>query len=522
MKRKLMILVCSFAVTAALTACGGKKTETPVPSEVTEEPTEEPEEEPTETPTPTEEPEETKGGTAAIITDEDLEEADLSEGMIRGGTNQDDAVMLPMNTFLSGEARDKKGLWYAFTTGSDASASYKITTVNKSGDGYIGMFLYDDMGECIYKFASPNGEILSWEAIPGCARTVTLDDLEPNTVYYIKMAVTERTIYNTEEREGTIDYTLIIRDSGTEKSAYATTDALLAARGEAEALEGEINPGRHQLESAYIPTGVKIGGTVSDCEGSWFAFTTNGTKGTYDIITIDKSVDTEGYLGMFLIDEYGEVIGRTGAGSDGAATTYSTDELEPNTTYYIMLTITDRTLHNVNMEGTIDYTMQINAPKEPEARTATIEKTKEQQVFQQPFELNETQIMFKPESADFVDPTAAETALKPVADIILAHPNNKILLAGTTATDGDQANRVKLSERRADAVKQMLVDKFNVPESQLLVKGLGYADDPFERGVDRNPAGDPKGTWIDSEAPRNRRVIVMDAESDIAKQILGK
>ena len=74
--------------------------------------------------------------------------------------------------------------------------------------------------------------------------------------------------------------------------------------------------------------------------------------------------------------------------------------------------------------------------------SAAIEQSEETPVFEQPFELNETQVMFKAESAEFVDSAAAEAALKPVADVILAHPDHPILLAGTTATDGDQAARV--------------------------------------------------------------------------------
>ena len=61
-----------------------------------------------------------------------------------------------------------------------------------------------------------------------------------------------------------------------------------------------------------------------------------------------------------------------------------------------------------------------------------------------------------------------------------------------------------------------------MPENQLQTIGLGCAADPFVRGIDRNPAGDPSGTFIVSEGKKNRRVVVMDAESDIAKQILGQ
>lgn len=47
-----------------------------------------------------------------------------------------------------------------------------------------------------------------------------------------------------------------------------------------------------------------------------------------------------------------------------------------------------------------------------------------------------------------------------------------------------------LSNRRAAAVEDLLVSAFGVPESQLQSVGLGYEDDPFDRGKNRN-ANDP-------------------------------
>ena len=117
----------------------------------------------------------------------------------------------------------------------------------------------------------------------------------------------------------------------------------------------------------------------------------------------------------------------------------------------------------------------------------------------------------------FIDEDAAKAALAPVAEIILAHPDHPILLAGTTAQWGSQDSCVNLSNRRAGAVKDLLVNYFGVPESQLFTAGLGYADDPFVRGQDV----DSNGNFVETEGAKNRRVVVLDAESDIARQILG-
>ena len=70
--------------------------------------------------------------------------------------------------------------------------------------------------------------------------------------------------------------------------------------------------------------------------------------------------------------------------------------------------------------------------------------------------------------------------------------------------------------QRAAAVKDLLVQEFDVPEDQLLTAGLGYKEDPFVRGTD----WDANGNFVETEAAKNRRVIVIDAESEAAKKIL--
>lgn len=167
-------------------------------------------------------------------------------------------------------------------------------------------------------------------------------------------------------------------------------------------------------------------------------------------------------------------------------------------------------------KDTIQYTLKIHGPEEQStAGSVTVEE--EPLVFETPFELNSTQVMFKGESDAFLDEAAAKEALKPVAEVILAHPDHSILLAGTTATDGDQQARVDLSNRRAAAVKNLLVSAFGIPEDQLTTIGLGFEADPFVRGQDR----DANGKFVESEGAKNRRVIVMDANDPIAQELLG-
>ena len=157
------------------------------------------------------------------------------------------------------------------------------------------------------------------------------------------------------------------------------------------------------------------------------------------------------------------------------------------------------------------------APEPPQSRNIILPEPEKEQVFEVPFELNETQVRFVGDEAIFIDEEEAKAALAPVAEIILAHPGHQILLAGTTATAGTQEGCVNLSNRRAAAVKDLLVNYFGVPESQLITVGLGYEKDPFVRGRDR----DAKGNFVETEAAKNRRVVVLDAESEIAQSILG-
>ena len=203
------------------------------------------------------------------------------------------------------------------------------------------------------------------------------------------------------------------------------------------------------------------------------------------------------------MDEYGTKINTSDvyAYNDGAPETITSDQLQPNTTYYLQI----RPVNGYDCDYSVTFKSSDAVAKQSNL------------IFETPFEINDTQIQFVAESDKFIDEAQAKEVLKPVAEAILKHPESSVLLAGTTATDGDQADRVKLSNRRAEAVKKLLVSAYKVPESQLKTVGLGFEADPFERGQDR----DPSGKFVESEGRKNRRVVVMDAKDPIAQQILG-
>ena len=433
-------------------------------------------------------------GSLTVVTDELGEEAEQTE-TLRGGTNQNDAVLLPLNTRMTGKATQEGGLWYAFTTGSAENATYKITTVNKTlGTGDLNLRVYDAYGETIHDPYSPLSAKQN-----GRAATLSLD-LPPDTTYYI---------YIWSDNGDSIEYSLIIRDPEEQKIGYSTSGSISESVG--AVIGQEISAGTNQDDGGMIPLETQLSGKVSNNQGQWFCFTTNSVENaTYEITTVNMTKDT-GDLDLRVYDVYGETIhdpySPLSAKQDGTAATLSL-ELPPETTYYIRIW--------ADQGDSIQYTLKIHGPAEPDtAGAVTVEE--EPLVFETPFELNSTQVMFKANSDVFLDEASAKEALKPVAEVILAHPDHPVLLAGTTATEGAQESSVELSDLRAQAVKNLLVSSFGVSEDQLMTIGLGFAADPFVRGQDR----DANGNFVESEAAKNRRVIVMDANDPIAQELLN-
>ena len=131
--------------------------------------------------------------------------------------------------------------------------------------------------------------------------------------------------------------------------------------------------------------------------------------------------------------------------------------------------------------------------------------------FAEPLMFTEKQFRFEPDSADLLDREEAEDALRPIAEYIEAHPELSLLLAGTTAGDEDSEYDRRLSLGRATTVKDILVS-FGVAEEQLIVRGLGNSDPGHIWNV---------GTQGELAA-QNRKVVLLDASSETAREILGR
>lgn len=92
--------------------------------------------------------------------------------------------------------------------------------------------------------------------------------------------------------------------------------------------------------------------------------------------------------------------------------------------------------------------------------------------------------------------THGQDTLSVVTQFMQSHPDSKIEVQGHTDSRGTEAYNQKLSERRANAVKQYLVSQ-GIAESRISVKGLGESQ----------PVADNK---TEAGRAKNRRVVVFE------------
>ncbi|MBO4926721.1 MAG: OmpA family protein [Clostridiales bacterium] len=129
--------------------------------------------------------------------------------------------------------------------------------------------------------------------------------------------------------------------------------------------------------------------------------------------------------------------------------------------------------------------------------------------FAEPVFLAEDQIKFQGDSWEYVDPDAAEKVLDPVAAYMKSNPSFRILLIGCCAGDSNSSYSVELSLARANKVKETLVS-LGISDDRILTIGQGSADRWHIYGA---------GT-SGPIAASNRKVVLLDADSLTAKQIL--
>lgn len=491
--KKILALCLAAALVLPLTACGkGEPAQSTAGSEpaasvssTASEAESQPESEPESRPASSAASGETSNGASSAA-----QSLPADTMAMKGGSAQVNAMAITLGKKVQVEVNGSRR-WFAFTTGSDME--YEVWLAPE-GQYYrtIGFGIYNRLGELVWESdTNEDGSI-----------TVRQVQLSPNTSYFVTAA-------QLEGNKGALTFRLSpLSETGNASSSVSSEEAVGSA-GQfqtAEILDLEGGSGQGGAREFQLEQMVRA---KIDGSRRWFSFTTSAST-DYEVLLAPEGQYYR-TIGFSLYNELGEQVWESGTNEDGSVTVRQI-QLSPGTTYYGAI---EQTAGN---HGTLIFRVSANfTPRDTAVEVEREPETVSELVFEEPFSLDETQIMFVSNKAVFADEEAAKAALAPVAEVILAHPDHPILLAGTTATDGEQESCVRLSSQRAEAVKNLLVSAYGVPAEQLLTAGLGYAADPFPRGQDR----DSSGNFVESEAVKNRRVVVLDANDPMAQAILN-
>lgn len=137
--------------------------------------------------------------------------------------------------------------------------------------------------------------------------------------------------------------------------------------------------------------------------------------------------------------------------------------------------------------------------------------TKDESILEEPVILTEEQVSFVSDQSIYLNEEEAVATIQSIADYLIEHKQIMILLAGTTAGDEDSDYTMTLSQERADAVRDTLI-QLGVDESRIVAVGLGS----------NNPWHVYGAGYEGSIASANRTVVLLDASSDTAKEILSE
>ena len=128
---------------------------------------------------------------------------------------------------------------------------------------------------------------------------------------------------------------------------------------------------------------------------------------------------------------------------------------------------------------------------------------------------DETSIAFKPGTAELADLGKAKESLEYVIRFLASNPGSELLVCGTTACWGGEQYCRDLSDKRADAVRNLLIDS-GISGDRLIAVGVGYSFSDFYT-YDQTENGE----LDESVAPMNRTVKIMDLHSDTANRVLS-
>lgn len=125
--------------------------------------------------------------------------------------------------------------------------------------------------------------------------------------------------------------------------------------------------------------------------------------------------------------------------------------------------------------------------------------------------LDSRQLEFVGDKAEFVSKERAKEVLSDLADTMNRYEDKKILVIGTTASGKNQEFLQKLSDDRANAVKNLLIS-MEVSEKRILTLGLATHDPWHLNDLDEN------GHQIEHISAQNRKVVILDLKDSEAAQ----
>lgn len=140
-----------------------------------------------------------------------------------------------------------------------------------------------------------------------------------------------------------------------------------------------------------------------------------------------------------------------------------------------------------------------------------LEQTEQEEdnAFEEPIVLGESQVEFVGDKAEYLQPEIAVETIRPIAEYLIEHDTVPLLLIGSTAGDITDKSTLCLSADRAEAVKHTLVE-LGVDESRISTIGMG-SDDPWH----------VKDAGYDGPvASSNRKVVLLDARTELALELI--
>lgn len=136
---------------------------------------------------------------------------------------------------------------------------------------------------------------------------------------------------------------------------------------------------------------------------------------------------------------------------------------------------------------------------------------KQENVFEEPIVITESQVNYIPDTSEFLNPEAATEALKPLVEYLNAHEDQSILLYSTCAGDTDSEYSQRLAAQRSARIAAILAEA-GVEGDRMTVVAVKNSDCPYYQF----------GLGTGDEASVNRKTVITGIDSDLAQQLLSK